>query len=499
MPLFVWNNIQTFRVGAELAHIVGDDDSGQLGIPDARQEGLDSTQVVYTQGTDNYPCNVLNRLVNESQDYTVNIVGVDAAVVLDGPIYIEAVAGALLYKPDDLTPTGKGLKKGSTVWLYYDADGCFGTGYCTYDSATNQPDAPYPPDAILFHYLAVVDRLLRNARNIDNPERQANQDENRYRAERVPALKRRDVDSTRIGCRGTGTCAQIRDTNKCVIVTAATGTPASTQVRRLQELRDTVLVPTVLGRRLVSAIAVEYYRYSPKIADAIAADPNLRRAVRVFAVDRLIEWYMFTVAFMGDSGPGDVSRRTLWSQGSAARDTLLRTGCSSREIAASSAMLQDQDGKQALSWSADDGRGAKRQGPRWAIRYLLSAFNLREGRGKQGGSDVLDWALRQPLAFQWQIVAATPERATWSESRMEEFEKTVIAWLVKGPVRDLVRREDPANRAGVLGELFDTVLRRPDLQTALTASVSDGTIGPSSAALDSASGIGDGGQAEATA
>jgi hypothetical protein len=162
-------------------------------------------------------------------------------------------------------------------------------------------------------------------------------------------------------------------------------------------------------------------------------------------------------------------------------------------------MLQDQDGKQALSWSADDGRGAKRQGPRWAIRYLLSAFNLREGRGKQGGSDVLDWALRQPLAFQWQIVAATPERATWSESRMEEFEKTVIAWLVKGPVRDLVRREDPANRAGVLGELFDTVLRRPDLQTALTASVSDGTIGPSSAALDSASGIGDGGQAEATA
>jgi hypothetical protein len=62
----------------------------------------------------------------------------------------------------------------------------------------------------------------------------------------------------------------------CFIATAAFGSPLAKQVVILRRFRDKFLLPNTLGRSVVAY----YYKYSPPLADAIAARDHLRKIVR---------------------------------------------------------------------------------------------------------------------------------------------------------------------------------------------------------------------------
>ncbi len=62
----------------------------------------------------------------------------------------------------------------------------------------------------------------------------------------------------------------------CFIATAAYGSPMASHVMILRQFRDKILLPNKIGR----AAVVFYYKYSPPLADYIAAHDNLRKFVR---------------------------------------------------------------------------------------------------------------------------------------------------------------------------------------------------------------------------
>jgi hypothetical protein len=68
----------------------------------------------------------------------------------------------------------------------------------------------------------------------------------------------------------------LAEEQNCFIATAAYGSKLDNHVQTFRDFRDSFLLKTWLGKKLVSA----YYRYSPPIADAIAAQPLLRATVR---------------------------------------------------------------------------------------------------------------------------------------------------------------------------------------------------------------------------
>ena len=62
----------------------------------------------------------------------------------------------------------------------------------------------------------------------------------------------------------------------CFIATAAYGSPMAAAVQSLRAFRDRRLLDNAAGQLLVAT----YYAFSPTLANAIAADPQLRAVAR---------------------------------------------------------------------------------------------------------------------------------------------------------------------------------------------------------------------------
>ena len=89
----------------------------------------------------------------------------------------------------------------------------------------------------------------------------------------------------------------------CFIVSAATGSRDSAEVRRLQQIRAGVADTSALGAQLIREILREYYRFSQGIAAALEKDEGVRTAVLEIVVRPLVAWY--NLAFILSRGPSD--------------------------------------------------------------------------------------------------------------------------------------------------------------------------------------------------
>jgi hypothetical protein len=80
-------------------------------------------------------------------------------------------------------------------------------------------------------------------------------------------------------------------TTGCLIVSAATGSSESVEVRRLQQLRGRVATASCVGGQLIEAILRDYYQFSPEIAAELDLDEIARKAVLLVVVRPLVAWY----------------------------------------------------------------------------------------------------------------------------------------------------------------------------------------------------------------
>ena len=85
----------------------------------------------------------------------------------------------------------------------------------------------------------------------------------------------------------------------CFIATAAYGSETAKEVHMLREFRDTVLLHSSLGTRLVSL----YYEISPPMADFISQHGVLRTIVRVGFLDPIVRILKWSYSLWSSGGP----------------------------------------------------------------------------------------------------------------------------------------------------------------------------------------------------
>lgn len=84
--------------------------------------------------------------------------------------------------------------------------------------------------------------------------------------------------------------------DSCFIATAAFGTILHPYVKVLRDFRDEYLVTNIVGRNLVNL----YYRYSPPVADYIAARPVVKNITRIALLPVIgISWLILQIGFAG--------------------------------------------------------------------------------------------------------------------------------------------------------------------------------------------------------
>jgi hypothetical protein len=79
--------------------------------------------------------------------------------------------------------------------------------------------------------------------------------------------------------------------SSCFIVSAATGSPVSAEVRRLQQVRKRIGEVSPLIGQLIAEIRREYYKFSPDIAIRLGGDQVARTVALSVIVRPLMAWY----------------------------------------------------------------------------------------------------------------------------------------------------------------------------------------------------------------
>lgn len=184
----------------------------------------------------------------------------------------------------------------------------------------------------------------------------------------------------------------------CFIVSAATGSRDSAEVRRLQQIRAGIVDTSVLGAQLIREILREYYRFSQGIAAVLEKDEAVRTAVLEIVVRPLVAWY--NLAFiLGQGGRGPSDARTVELHAQAVLDACPGDPSTAALFEAiRSGKPLPENAPQAILSIADKVKAAPRLPyASWAIfDPLVSVWSLRTSKAN-AVDEVAQWLGAAPL------------------------------------------------------------------------------------------------------
>jgi len=193
----------------------------------------------------------------------------------------------------------------------------------------------------------------------------------------------------------------------CFIVSAATGSAESAEVRRLRQLRDRVAAVSRLGDQLVDLIYRDYVQFSPPIAVELEQDPIARQIARCAIVRPLLAWYSLAGVLAFEHADAKAVQH--------ATDELL-SACPKDFAGASMMTLLDAIGAGTM-FPPDSYPLLAKFAPR-----LQAATRLRFG----------SWAILDPLRRLWR-----------SATHGVDLADQVAEWLAAAPLEALAPPSDP--------------------------------------------------------
>jgi hypothetical protein len=329
-----------------------------------------------------------------------------ANTTFDFPIVITGMAGGIdPYSGMDVTgngftyldSSGSGFGGGTVVRVVYDLNQCNGQGIVGFDISGKRITTPNP--VLLYHELSHAFRAAQEMTDPVNDEIPAEKDENVMRG--VLHLCLRDVNNHG------GDCGPPADDcggsngdtgTSCFIVSAATDSPASIEVIRLQRLRARVGVASKLAAELIDVILDEYYQFSPRIAAEIQQDAAARQSVLRIAVRPLLAWYTLAGALALDHADQkvigcaveDVARVCASQPEASSIAAVLETICSDRPLPANAPRL-------LLDFAATLREAARFRFASWAILDPLVRVWTSAARGLYVVEEVAGWLASAPL------------------------------------------------------------------------------------------------------
>lgn len=279
-------------------------------------------QVSYARTDGGVPPIRVDALVNTAfnPDYgsgpqLVNIVilPVLANFVLNDGSSILNIGGTAL-PPMNTTLPGATLNTTNDCLVIYDTTQNNGGGYCTARGGSGGVlDLQTPNPIILYHELSHAFRIVNNSLlalsgtcDPSSPEENAAiTDENDLRTQVATtmgsALLLRDP------LNHCGTVCSGGATTCCIIASVSSGSPISTEVQMLRQLRDTVLRRTEAGFAFFQQLHRDYYAFSPQISGFIADHQPLRERV----LEDFVRPLMHILRLMQDDALSEMDDRAL--------------------------------------------------------------------------------------------------------------------------------------------------------------------------------------------
>jgi hypothetical protein len=191
----------------------------------------------------------------------------------------------------------------------------------------------------------------------------------------------------------------------CFIVSAATGSLDSDEVRRMQEIRARVATVSALSGQLIAEILREYYQFSPDIAADIERDEAARKAVLRIVVRPLMAWYALAVTLGLELPDAKTVDRHV-------QDVV--NACAPPSVS-TAAMLE----------ALRSGKSLPADVPREILPFM--------DRARQAGrSQFASWAIFDPLIRAWSL-----------GERSADVIDEVSEWLGNAPLETLPQPADP--------------------------------------------------------
>jgi hypothetical protein len=193
----------------------------------------------------------------------------------------------------------------------------------------------------------------------------------------------------------------------CFIVSAATGSPDSAEVRQMQQMRARVAGVSALSGQLIAEILREYYQFSPEIAAHIDKDEAARRFVLGMVVRPLMAWYSLAVSLGLELSDAKTAE------------------CHVHEALDACAVDPSSFSIPAVLEAIRSGKPLPEDSPGAILPFMDRA---REAARLRSAS----WAILDPLVRLW----------TLRERRADVVDE-LSEWLGNAPLETLLRPEDP--------------------------------------------------------